>query len=57
MSDVDNAAAAMALFTGTNASINDADNAIDDFHEAALNPNNGEFLMPVIGVLDDQFAA
>ena len=56
MSDVENASAAMALFTGTNASINDAVNAIDGFYQDALSPNNGEFLMPVIGVLDDPFA-
>lgn len=29
---------------------------IDTFHNAALNPTSGEFLMPIIGVLDDPFA-
>ncbi len=57
MSDVENATEAMALYNGSNASINAAVNAIDAFHNAALNPNNGEFLMPLIGVLDDPFSA
>ena len=56
MSDVDNAAAAMVLFDGSEASINAAVAAIDGFHADALDPNNGEFLMPIIGVLDDPFA-
>ncbi|MCK0149307.1 DUF4214 domain-containing protein [Marivita sp. S6314] len=56
MSDTDNAAAAMALFDGSQGSINSAVAAIDTFHDAALNPNNGEFLMPLVGVLDDPFA-
>src|SRR6056297_349876 len=56
MSDVENASAAMELFTGSESSINDAVAAIDDFHDAALNSNNGEFLMPVAGVLDDPFS-
>jgi hypothetical protein len=56
MSDVENASAAMELFTGSESSINAAVAAIDDFHDAALNGNNGEFLMPVAGVLDDPFS-
>ena len=57
MSDVENATAAMALYNGSNSSINAAVNAIDGFYNAALNPNNGEFLMPVVGVLDNPFEA
>ncbi|WP_292290163.1 DUF4214 domain-containing protein [Marivita sp.] len=56
MSDVANAAAAMGEFDGSDASIATAVAAIDGFHEAALNPNSGEFLMPVVGVLDDPFS-
>ncbi|PRY72472.1 DUF4214 domain-containing protein [Marivita geojedonensis] len=57
MSDVDNAAAAMALFDGSASSVNAAVAAIDGYYSAALNANTGEFLMPVVGVLDDPFSA
>ena len=57
MSDPDNAVAAMALFDGTQASIDDAVAAIDGFYQDALDPINGEFLMQVVGVLDNPFAA
>lgn len=56
MSDVGNAAAAMALFDGSEGSITDAVSAIDGFHADALDPETGEFLMPLVGVLDDPFA-
>ena len=56
MSDVDNAAAAMALFDGSQSSISEAVAAIDGFYQDALDPNNGEFLMQVVGVLDNPFA-
>ncbi len=55
MSDVSNASSAMALFDGSQAGIDNAVNAIDDFYQDALAPNNGEFLMQVVGVLDDPF--
>ncbi|MFP7675210.1 DUF4214 domain-containing protein [Marivita sp. S0852] len=55
MSDVGNASSAMALFDGSQSSINTAVAAIDSFYDSALNPNTGEFLMPLIGVLDDPF--
>ena len=55
MSNVDNAAQAMALFDGSQDSINAAVARIDAFHDAALNASTGEFLMPLIGVLDDPF--
>ena len=29
--------------------------AIDSFHAQALDPDTGEFLMPLVGVLDDPF--
>ncbi|NNE52602.1 MAG: DUF4214 domain-containing protein [Sulfitobacter sp.] len=56
MSDTDNAASVMALFTGTQDSIDAAVAAIDAFHQSALDAATGEFLMPVAGVLDDPFA-
>ena len=57
MSDVDNASAAMALFDGSQASINQAMAAIDGFYQDALDPRNGEFLMQLVGVLDDPLAS
>jgi hypothetical protein len=56
MSDVDNASAAMAIFDGSGTSVTAAVAQIDTFHNAALNPNSGEFLMPIVGVLDDPFS-
>ena len=56
MSDVDNAAEAMALFDGSADSIETAVAAIDSFYTDALDPAAGEFLMPLVGVLDDPFA-
>jgi hypothetical protein len=55
MSDGDNASAAMALFDGTEASINNAVNAIDAFYANAIDADTGEFLMQVVGILDDPF--
>ena len=56
MSDVDNAATAMAVFNGSAESVTAAVAQIDSFYDAALNPTSGEFLMPLVGVLDDPFA-
>jgi hypothetical protein len=56
MSDTDNASAAMALFDGSQGSVNDAVAAIDGYYQDALDPTNGEFLMQVVGVLDNPFA-
>ncbi|MFN3157639.1 DUF4214 domain-containing protein, partial [Marivita cryptomonadis] len=55
MSDPDHASEAMGLFDGSAGSITNAVARIDTFHDAALNANTGEFLMPLIGVLDDPF--
>lgn len=55
MSDVENATAAMALFDGSDASINLAVSAIDAFHHDALDPLTGEFLLQVVGVLESPF--
>ncbi|UWR14000.1 DUF4214 domain-containing protein [Sulfitobacter sp. M368] len=57
MSDVEDAAEAMALFDGTAAGIEASTDAIDAFFADALDAANGDFLMPLIGVLDDPFAA
>lgn len=56
MSDTGNASAAMALFDGSQGSVNDAVAAIDGFYQDALDLVNGEFLMQVVGVLDNPFA-
>ena len=56
MTDVNNASAAMALFNGSQVSIDTAVAAIDGYYANALDPTGGEFLMPLVGVLDDPFA-
>lgn len=56
MSDVENASAAMALFEGSEASIEQTVAAIDDYFAEALDADTGEFLMPLVGVIDDPFA-
>lgn len=55
MSDTANASSAMSLFDGTQAGIEAAVDAIDTFALAALDADSGEFLMPLVGVLDDPF--
>ena len=55
MSDVDNARSAMALFDGTQDGIDAAVAAIDAFFTEAQDALTGEFLMPLVGVLDDPF--
>lgn len=55
MSDVNNASAAMAIFDGTQGNVFQAVSVIDNFHQQALDPNNGEFLMPTVGILDNPF--
>lgn len=57
MSDVDDAAQAMALFDGSQGSIQMAINAIENHHADALSSNGGDFLLPLMGVLDDPFSA
>ncbi len=56
MSSVENASAAMALFDGTSTGVNAAVAAIDGYYLDALDPASGEFLMPLVGVLDNPFA-
>lgn len=55
MSDTSNASAAMLLYDGTDESIQTVKQAIDAYHFEALDPINGEFLMPLVGVLDNPF--
>ena len=55
MSGLENAADVMALFDGTAEGLEVAVGAIDDLYEAASDPEGGEFLMPLVGVLDDPF--
>ena len=56
MSDGQNGREVMELFDGSQQSIEDAIDATDQFYADALDPTNGEFLMPLVGVLDDPFA-
>jgi len=56
LSDVDAATDTLALFDGTEESVADAVTAITRSHTDALDPDNGAFLMPVVGVLDIPFA-
>lgn len=55
MSDTDNASAAMALFDGTQGSVTDAVAAIDGYYQDALDPINGEFLIQMVGILDNPY--
>ncbi|KHA53903.1 matrixin family metalloprotease [Sulfitobacter geojensis] len=55
MSDVDDASNAMALFDGSQGSIQDAISAINGHYADALSTGSGDFLMPLVGVLDDPF--
>ena len=55
MSDVDDARDSMALFTGTPASVLAARAEMDADYAEALDPLAGEFLMPLVGVVDDPF--
>jgi hypothetical protein len=57
MSEVANAVSAMALFDGTQTGIDAAVAAIDAFYAEALDAENGTFLMPLVGVLDNPFEA
>lgn len=55
LSDTGNAAAAMQLYDGTEASIQTVKQAIDAYHLEAMDPVTGKFLLPLVGVLDDPF--
>jgi hypothetical protein len=55
LSTVSEASAALALFDGTQASITNAVSAIDEYFATASAADSGQFLMPLVGVLDDSF--
>lgn len=55
MSDVGNASAVMALFDGSQGSIQDAIDATDGFYADALAADGGEFILQIVGILDDPF--
>ncbi|MFK7870962.1 MAG: DUF4214 domain-containing protein [Roseobacter sp.] len=52
MSNVENATQVMGLFEGTESSFAQALDAAAGFHTQALDPSSGEFLLPLVGVLD-----
>lgn len=52
LSDVTTASEVMALFDGTSPGFDSAVAATNQHHATALDPFSGEFLMPLIGVLD-----
>ncbi|SHI06781.1 DUF4214 domain-containing protein [Marivita hallyeonensis] len=56
MSNTDDAADVLALFDGTGGSVQTVVDAIDALYAASLDAENGDFLMPLVGVLDDPFA-
>ncbi len=55
MSDVDDARD-LALFDGSQTSIAATRVAFDGHYQQALNPTSGDFLAPIVGVVDDPFA-
>lgn len=58
MSNVGNATEAMQIFdAGDPSDISAAVSAIDGYHDVALDPNTGEFLLELVGVADDPFFA
>jgi Ca2+-binding RTX toxin-like protein len=55
MSDVDDAISALALFDGSQTSIDETIAAIDGHYVDALDAQTGDFLMPLVGIIDDPF--
>jgi len=56
MSNGQNGKDVMELFDGSQQSIENAIVATDQFYANALDPTHGEFLIPLVGVLDNPFA-
>ncbi|PWL36470.1 DUF4214 domain-containing protein [Marivita sp. XM-24bin2] len=56
MSDVDNAIAVMQTFDGSTDSIDAAIAATDAFYASAIDADDGEFLLQIVGVIDNPFA-
>jgi Ca2+-binding RTX toxin-like protein len=57
MSDLSDAASVAELFNGTAESRDAALAAIEGHHADALDPTSGDFLISLVGVIDDPFAA
>lgn len=57
MSNVEDATAVLSLFDGSAESLTTAADAINTLYDAAMDPLNGDFLMPLVGVLDNPFEA
>jgi hypothetical protein len=55
LSNTDAAAQVMELFDGSADSLADAVDAVEVFYTSAMSAENGDFLMPLVGVLDDPF--
>ena len=55
MSNAENAKSVMALFDGSQDSVAQAISAIDAQYQQALDPELGDFLMQVVGVLENPF--
>jgi serralysin len=55
MSDVNHATTVMSLFDGTQRGVNAAVAAIEQYYVAALDPDDGAILLPLVGVLDSPF--
>ncbi|WP_292294584.1 DUF4214 domain-containing protein [Marivita sp.] len=56
LSEFEDTVSVMGLYDGSSASVNAAVSATDQIYAEALDPNSGEFLMPLVGVIDDPFA-
>ncbi|PRY73910.1 CAP domain-containing protein [Marivita geojedonensis] len=56
LSDFSDTISVMELYNGTRSSVSNAVSVIDEIHADALDPMSGEFLMPLVGVIDDPFA-
>lgn len=56
MNDVANAHDTMSLFDGSTASMLSAKNASDQYLESALQPDSGQLLLSLTGVISDPFA-
>jgi len=55
MSDRETAAAVMQFYDGTEASVQQAVTAVDIAYASALDPNNGQFLLQLNGVVENPF--
>ncbi|MCR9111153.1 DUF4214 domain-containing protein [Marivita sp. XM-24bin2] len=55
MSNVQHARTVMELYDGTAAGTQNAVDATFNFHQAALDAFNGEFLMPIVGLIENPF--